>query len=138
MSFIYDSTDLSTDLARVRLAIGDTTQDAGVRPDGTNFSDQELELFIDAATSAGGTWRNAVPSVLRILANQYAAAAKVSEDQDVREDLTRTAASLRDQAKDFESTITATGASAAVGSMAAGVLTLGGYLYTVQGDGSVI
>lgn len=138
MTFTYSSTSLATDLAKVRLTIGDTTSGAGPRPDGSNFSDEELAVFIDAAIAAGGTWRNAAPPVLRVLANQYAAAAKRTDDAEISEDLTRTAAELRAQAKDFEATITAAGAQASAGGFEVGVMTLGGLVYEVRADGSVV
>lgn len=137
MSFTYSSTSLSSNLARVRLAIGDTTSGAGPRPDGSNFTDEELNVFIVDALAAGGTWRNAVPLVLRVLANQYAAAAKKTDDAEISEDLTQTAAQLRQQAKEYEASITATGAAAA-GGLTAGRITYGAYVYEVLSDGSVI
>lgn len=138
MSFTYSSTSLTTDLAKVRLTIGDTTSGAGPRPDGSNFTDEELAIFIADALASGGTWRNAVPPVLRVLANQYAAAAKKTDDAEISEDLTQTAIQLRQQAKDFESTITSAGAQAASGGLSAGVITYGNYVYEVLSDGSVV
>jgi hypothetical protein len=105
MSFTYDAESLSTDLARVRLAIGDTTDvrftpSAGVRPDGSNFSDEELAVYISAA----GSWQKAVPQVLRALANQWAAHARRKDyDGHIVEDMTRVAAELRAQAAEWES-----------------------------------
>lgn len=138
MSFTYSPTSLTTNLAKVRLAIGDTTSGAGPRPDGSNFTDEELNVFIVDAVAAGGTWRSAVPQVLRILANQYASAAKKTDDAEISEDLTQTASQLRQQAKEFESTITAAGAQAASGGLTAGVITFGNYVYKVQDDGTVV
>lgn len=129
MAFTYSATNLSGNLAKVRLAIGDTTSGAGPRPDGSNFTDEELNVFIVDALAAGGTWRNAVPQVLRILANQYAAAAKSVQDAEIREDLTQTATALRAQAEAFEGSITATGAAASTG-FQQGLVTLG-HLYEV-------
>ena len=137
MSFTYSSTSLTTNLAKVRLAIGDTTSGTGPRPDSSNFTDEELNVFIGDAVAAGGTWRNAVPQVLRILANQYAAAAKKTDDAEISEDLTQTASQLRQQAKEYEASITAAGAAAA-GGLTAGVLTFGNYVYAVQSDGTVV
>lgn len=137
MSFTYSSTNLSSNLARVRLAIGDTTSGTGPRPDGSNFTDEELSVFITDAVAAGGTWRNAVPPILRILANQYAAAAKKTDDAEISEDLTQTSRELRQQAKEFEANITSAGAAAS-GGLTAGVLTLGSYMYEVQSDGTVV
>jgi len=130
MAFTYSATNLSTDLAKVRLAIGDTTSGAGPRPDGSNFSDEELTVFIVDVLAAGGTWRNAVAPVLRILANQYAAAAKATKDAEISEDLTQTAAQLRAQAEAFEGSITQTGATASSG-FQQGLVTLG-HLYEVR------
>lgn len=48
MSFSYD---LTTSVGQMRLALGDTTSGTGVRPDGSNFSDDELEYFINAESS---------------------------------------------------------------------------------------
>jgi hypothetical protein len=63
--FTYDP---ATDLGKLRLAIGDTDQTNGVRPNGKAFSDEELNLFLQQATD----WQHAVSEVLRTLANQYA------------------------------------------------------------------
>jgi hypothetical protein len=136
MSFTYDPADLSTGLAKLRLAIGDTTEGAGVRPDGSNFSDEELQVFLDSL-AATETWRNAAPAVMRVLANQYAAAAKRTSDAEISEDLTRTAAELRAQAREYEQTITATGAAAS-GGFTAGVISFGSYVYEIQSDGTVV
>jgi hypothetical protein len=68
--------------------------------------------------------------VLRILANQYAAAAKATKDAEISEDLTQTAAQLRAQAEAFEGSITQTGATASSG-FQQGLVTLG-HLYEVR------
>lgn len=136
MSYTYDATDLSSDLAKLRLAIGDTTEDAGVRPDGGNFSDEELQVFLDGL-GVSQTWRNAVPAALRVLANQYSAAAKKTDDAEISEDLTQTAKALREQAREFEASITATGSDAG-GGFSAGVVTFGSFVYEVQSDGAVV
>lgn len=137
MTFTYSATNLSTDLAKLRLAIGDTTSGAGPRPNAANFSDEELSVFL-AAIPSGGTWRNAVAPVLRVLANQYAAEAKRVNDPEVAEDLTQTARELRQQAADWESSITALGGTAATGAMTAGVVTYGSWVYEVTAGGNVV
>lgn len=43
MSFTYV---LSTALGQLRLALGDTTETSGPRPDGSNFQDEELQVFL--------------------------------------------------------------------------------------------
>lgn len=45
MSFTYDY-ESNAEVARVRLAIGDTVLDAGVRPEGMNFSDEEISAIL--------------------------------------------------------------------------------------------
>jgi hypothetical protein len=46
MSFTYNVT---TDIGKVRLALGDNVEGSGVRPDGTNFEDEELSVFLTQA-----------------------------------------------------------------------------------------
>ena len=48
MSFSYA---LSTDVGKVRLELGDTVSGAGVKPDNSNFSDEELQSWINAEDS---------------------------------------------------------------------------------------
>jgi hypothetical protein len=42
----FDSATLGN-ISRVRLEIGDTIKDAGVKPDGSNFSDEELSVWLE-------------------------------------------------------------------------------------------
>lgn len=55
MTFTYDLTATGDSLiaSRIRLEIGDTdnSTDAGVKPDGTNFTDEELVYFYDQESS---------------------------------------------------------------------------------------
>lgn len=44
MSFTYD---LAENVGKLRLALGDTTSGSGVKPDGANFSDEELEYILE-------------------------------------------------------------------------------------------
>lgn len=44
MSFTYD---LTNDIGKVRLLVGDTVQDDGVKPDDSNYSDEEIQVFLD-------------------------------------------------------------------------------------------
>lgn len=134
MSFTYS---LSTNTGKIRLAIGDTSSStgAGVKPDGSNFSDEELAVFIDAAIAAGQTWRSAVAPVLHVLANQFAANARSLQFADYREDFTQTAAALRAQAAAWEQGIDTSGA--AVAGLSAGVITLDSLYYTMGSNGEV-
>ena len=43
MAFTYD---VSSSLGQLRLAIGDTVSGAGPRPNGANYSDAELNVFL--------------------------------------------------------------------------------------------
>lgn len=127
MSFTYTG-GVDSDLEKVRHAIGDTTLNAGVKPDGSNFSDQELSLHIGPITDMGLTWRSAVPVILRILANLYAVSARSEKFADYAVDFTQTATQIRAQAAEWEVSITAAGA-VRTGGISTGVLTYTG-LYT--------
>lgn len=50
MAFTYV---LTTSVGKLRLEIGDTTSGSGVKPDGSNFSDAELEYFLDQEGTVG-------------------------------------------------------------------------------------
>lgn len=134
MTFTYDGTVLTTDLAKVRMALGDTSSATGegIRPDGSNFTDEELAVFIDATD----TWRSAVVQALRVLANQYAAAARSIQFADFKEDFTRAAAEYRKQAQEWESILDNEGAVAALG-FVAGQVVFDDLFYNVNSDGSV-
>lgn len=47
--------NLATDIGKLRLAIGDNilTSRRGVKPDGTNFLDEELQVFLDEEGTVG-------------------------------------------------------------------------------------
>ena len=71
MSFSYD---LTTDIGVVRLELGDTTPDAGVKPDGTNLSNEELQVWLDRE---GGVML-AVAAACEALARQWSAVTTIS------------------------------------------------------------
>ena len=86
--------DLSTDIGKLRMVINDVSlldTNAGVRPDGTFYADEELQVFIDLA----GSWKRAVSLVLRALATAYARLAVV-------QDTTRIADKLQDAAAKWD------------------------------------
>lgn len=102
MAFTYAS-DLSTNLARVRLAIGDTvnasvTAGAGCRPDGSNYTDAELNAYITDA----GTWYGAVAPVLRTLAHEYARQARSTGVAGLSESLGGIASELQTMAEKWD------------------------------------
>lgn len=138
MSFTYSSTSLTTDLAKVRLTIGDTTAGAGPRPDGSNFTDGGLAIFIADALASGGTWRNAVPPVLRVLASGTCAAARTNGTRRSRgpdangSPVAPTGQGLR--VNDHRGGRT----QAASGGLSAGVIAYGNYVYEVLNDGTVV
>jgi len=66
MSFTY-TTNLSNDTSRIRMIIGDTVVDAGIRPNGLNFSDEELT----GLRALYGSWQAAALAALRIAATQW-------------------------------------------------------------------
>ena len=67
MAFTYLGT-LATNLDKVRFYVGDTVSGTGVKPDGSNFTDAEINGVLTVA----GTWSAAVVQILRNLASLYA------------------------------------------------------------------
>ena len=54
MTYTYDLSSTDTDLlaiSMVRLELGDTVEGTGVRPDGTNLSDEEISVWLDAESN---------------------------------------------------------------------------------------
>lgn len=54
MSFTYDLSEDDENLlniSRVRLELGDTIENAGVRPDGSNLQDEEILFWLDEETN---------------------------------------------------------------------------------------
>ena len=78
MTFTYDlgSSDAAiVTISEVRLELGDTSSGAGVRPDGSNFSDEELQYFID---QADGDVEGAVGRACSSLAKQWTVVANIT------------------------------------------------------------
>jgi hypothetical protein len=65
MTFTYD---LSTDVGKLRLLIGDTVEDAGALPQGRNFGDHELTFFL---TEADNDLKLAEASATEVLAASW-------------------------------------------------------------------
>jgi len=82
-----------TDIGKVRLGIGDDTEDSGVRPDGTNFSDEEIQVILDAE----GSWQRAVAGLCEVLAVQWARLVNLAVGPR-REDLSRVSEAYAEQA----------------------------------------
>ena len=54
MTFTYDLSAVDENLlniSRVRLELGDTQENVGVRPDGSNLQDEEILLWLDEETN---------------------------------------------------------------------------------------
>lgn len=66
MSFTYD---LETAAGKLRLELGDQTDGSGVRPDGTNFSDEELATLL---TLEGDNQGRALARACEVLATMWA------------------------------------------------------------------
>ena len=67
MAFTYD---LSTDIGKLRLEIGDANPDEGkgVKPDGGYITDEELQVLLDRETTVG----RAAAATCEVLARMYA------------------------------------------------------------------
>lgn len=72
MAFTYD---LTTSRGAVRLALNDTVSGTGPRPDGTNFTDAELDYFL---TTAGSDVDAAVARACQALALAWANVASIT------------------------------------------------------------
>jgi hypothetical protein len=132
MAFTYR---LSTDLGKTRLAIGDTTSGGGPRPEGANFSDEEINVYLTPAIAAGNSYGRAVVQLLRLLANEWTSKASISIGE-YRVDYNNVAANYRTAADQWERMTDASGAQVA-GGVSVGVMTLSNSVYTVT-DGGVI
>jgi len=66
VSFTYD---LATDIGEIRLDLGDTVSGTGVKPDGTNLSDEEIQLLLTREDDIVG---RAVAAACEVLARMYA------------------------------------------------------------------
>lgn len=75
MTFTYNA-DVSTDRDKVRLAVFDTVENEGPLPTGTNFTDAEIDAFLDQESS----WQRAVARALETLANAWATSVTFKAD----------------------------------------------------------
>lgn len=72
MAFTYD---LTTNRGAVRLALNDTVSGTGPRPDGSNFTDAEIDYFL---TTAGSDVDAAVARACQALALAWANVASIT------------------------------------------------------------
>ena len=132
MAFSYD---ISTPLGQLRLAIADTVPGAGPRPAGANYSDAELNVFLTPVLAAGYTYGRAVPSALRLLANEWSGQANIAVPE-YSAQYGAIAENYRKAAADWERITDATGAGVA-GGITVGTLTLTNRVWTVNTSGTV-
>lgn len=71
MTFTYD---LSTDIGACRLELGDTVSGSGVKPDGTNLTDEEVQALL---TREGSVMR-ACAAACELLSRHWARVANIS------------------------------------------------------------
>ena len=77
MAFTYD---ITSDRGRVRLLLGDATQDKGPRPRKTNFADSEIDYFL--TTQSGGI-NKSVAMGLDVLGNEWLSYSLAEKDHDL-------------------------------------------------------
>jgi len=132
MAFTYN---LSTDIGRVRLAIGDTVKGSGPRADGSNFSDEELNVYLTPVIAAGYSYGRAVSQVLRLLANEWTGKASVSIG-DYSVQYAAVADNYRKAAAEWERMTDATGAVVS-GGISTGRMILSNSVYEVTDAGVI-
>lgn len=102
MTFTYNLSASGEDLriSKVRLEVGDTIENDGIRPDGSNLADAEVSYFLDKEDDDIG---RAAAAVCESMANTWARYANTRvgprrEDlSDVAESWAKRAEALRDQ-----------------------------------------
>lgn len=132
MAFTYS---LSTDLGKVRLAIGDTVNGSGPRPAGTNYSDEEINVYLTPVIAAGYTYGRAVAQLFRLLAGEWAGKASVSIG-DYSVQYAAVADNYRKAAAQWDAMIDASGAVVS-GGFTVGIMTLTNQVYTLTDAGVV-
>ena len=71
MAFTYD---LSTNVGKIRLELGDTIQNSGIRPNNGNLSDEELQYWV----SREGHVMRAVAAACEALARMWSSSTTIS------------------------------------------------------------
>ncbi len=121
MTFTYD---ISTDIGKLRLEIGDTEQGSGCKPDRTNFADEELQIWLDRESSVVG----AVAASCEALARTWARLADLAIGPR-RESLSQVADRYAKQANDIRELYGSGGVT-----FSAGVSRIDGYSEHASGD----
>lgn len=95
-SYLLDSADpIEANVARVRLALGDTVEGTGILPSGANLSDLEIQVVLDENEA---DVPRAVGDLCAILARHWAVAADVQVGPR-RESLSQVANAWQEQAQ---------------------------------------
>ncbi len=94
MAFTYS---LATLRGQARLYIGDSVENQGPRPSGTNFSDEEIDFFISEGVSLSG----AAIASFTALAGEWSAFALSEKAQHLSFDAKATAKGYREQAQEI-------------------------------------
>lgn len=97
MAFTYDLTATGDDLniSKVRLELGDNTEDDGVLPSGANFQDAEIQVYLDATSDDIG---QTVSALCTVLSRRWASVADVAVGPR-RESLSKISQQWADRAK---------------------------------------
>ena len=88
--------ELTTDLDRVRFYLGDTVNGTGIKPDGSNFTDAELNGLV----TLEGSWQRAVAGACEALVMLYAPEVDIAVGPR-RESLSQAAARYEKQAESW-------------------------------------
>ncbi|MBN1430450.1 MAG: hypothetical protein JXB07_18920 [Anaerolineae bacterium] len=129
MTFTYDlaSSDAQVALiSRVRLEIGDTVENDGVTPSGSNLSDEEITIFLDRESDDE---LRAAAAACEALARQWARVANIAVGPR-REDLGKVAAEWRASAAELRRQY----GYGEGGMISAGVMRVDGYSDDVASD----
>lgn len=68
------TTDTATDIGELRLELGDDTEGDGVKPDGANFTDEQLQVFLDRE----GSVMRALAAACENLARRWSRVANIT------------------------------------------------------------
>lgn len=99
MTFTYDLTATGNSLtySKLRLEIGDSIENSGVKPTNANFSDEELDLILDEEGSVVG---RAAARCFEILANWWSRVADIAVGPR-RESLSKVATDFAGRAREY-------------------------------------
>lgn len=125
-------TDLSTDIGKVRLEMNDTDEarGKGVKPTGENFTDAEIQYFLDEE----GTVGRATAHACEVLARAWARMPD-SQRGNRRDDWREVAENYRTLAETLRRQYG--GGGTALGAMSAGVIRVDGYSAYAESTGEM-